>query len=412
MQAEPRSDAARMPVLLALAFYVYCLTALPIFSAPYVAAEFGLADAEITLLTGFVSLGALGAFVLTRRADLGGRRRTILLCFGLLPLACALTAGAPGALLFVLAQMVAMALYSTLRAVLIVFIAEEVEDEGRARGQAWFGLVGSLGGGVPLLVVALAVELPGGWRWAFALAALPLLALSFVRGRVRETARFRRSQAGRAVLLGDEGGLFQSAYRGRAIGLLVAATLRPVSLIAIGVWSYYHAVQNLALDPWLVTLLYVVGGVMGILGIPIGARLANGWGRRPTLLLGVSVAVGAGITYFWMPADRGLWTFVLLASAFGVFNFGAQAQGVAERCIETELFPTHLRATYAGWRSLAEAVARIVSQFSLAGLVHGLGDFSLAVTVLCLATLLPSLVIFLALVPETRGHGLEADSLR
>jgi MFS family permease len=184
-----------------------------------------------------------------------------------------------------------------------------------------------------------------------------------------------------------------------------------VSLIAIGVWSYYHAVHNLALDPWLVTLLYVVGGVMGMLGIPIGARLANGWGRRPTLLLGVCVGVAAGIAYFWVPADRGIATFALLAAAFGVFNLGTQAQGVAERCIETELFPTHLRATYAGWRSLAEAVARIVSQFSLAGLVHAFGDFSLAVSVLCLATLLPSLVVFLASVPETRGLGLASDSV-
>ena len=84
---------------------------------------------------------------------------------------------------------------------------------------------------------------------------------------------------------------------------------------------------------------------------------------------------------------------------------------MADRCIDTELFPTALRATYAGMARLAAAIAGVVCQFALSGLTSWLGGLPQAIAVLSLATFLPSIPIFLWAAPETRGLSLDEASL-
>ena len=115
--------------------------------------------------------------------------------------------------------------------------------------------------------------------------------------------------------------------------------------------------------------------------------------------------------YYWVPGDAGETTAVLLSVSFFLFNGGIQALGVAERCLNTELFPTHLRATYAGWLALATALAGIATHFALSGLTLLLSGLPAAVTLLAVVTVAPALAIFLATVPETRGLTLETASL-
>ena len=84
---------------------------------------------------------------------------------------------------------------------------------------------------------------------------------------------------------------------------------------------------------------------------------------------------------------------------------------VADRCIDAELFPTALRATYLGAARLMNAAAGVVAMFGLSLLAAPLGGLGNAIAVLSVATLLPALAIFLAVVPETRGLSLEHASL-
>jgi hypothetical protein len=86
------------------------------------------------------------------------------------------------------------------------------------------------------------------------------------------------------------------------------------------------------------------------------------------------------------------------------------AFGVADRCLDTELFPTQLRATYAGASRLAQAFAAIVTQFGLSALSAQLGGLVPAISWLSVVTFLPALGVFLLTVPETRGLTLERAS--
>jgi len=84
---------------------------------------------------------------------------------------------------------------------------------------------------------------------------------------------------------------------------------------------------------------------------------------------------------------------------------------VSDRCIDAELFPTALRATYLGAARLMNAGAGVFAMFGLSLLARPFGSLANAITVLSFATLIPALLIFLAVVPETRGLTLEHASL-
>jgi MFS family permease len=398
-----------MYALLALGAYAFYVQALGGIVAPFVAKEFGLGDAGITGIAGWISLGVLGAALLTRLADRHGRRAILLLCFALLPLLSLASALAPGVTSYALAQVVVNALYVTLLSGIAVVISERASDGRRAEGQSWFGLSGALGGGLAFGLAAAADHLPGGWRSLWLVAALPALATLPVRRALRETSRFERAREQGKVDSTRARDLFGREYRRRAIGLLVVSLLRPIALVATTTWPFYHMVRTLGLSPALASLVFLVGGGIGQLGNPLGARLSNRWGRRPTSIAGSFVAVAAGIAFFWVPAAPT--TLVPLMVLLATSQTGIAALSVSDRLIGTELFPTALRATFAGASALMQAGAAIAAQVGLSLLATPLGGLAPAIAWLSAATFVPAIIVFLIVVPETRGLSLERAAL-
>ena len=236
-----------MAALLALTAFASYINTVGGIIAPFVAREFGLSDAGIAGLMGFISLGALGSFGLTRLADRIGRRRVLLGCLAVLPALLLAAALAPGVRLYVAAQILIVALYVTVLATTMVVITEELPDEGRAQGQAYYGLLFSLGGAPVLLLAPLLDGSGSRWRLIWALAALALFAFPWVRRSLPETRRFARAVEDGSVARSRTRDLFQGPYRRRAIGLLAAWTLRPIGMTAVLTYLFYHGVSNLGL---------------------------------------------------------------------------------------------------------------------------------------------------------------------
>jgi MFS family permease len=303
------------------------------------------------------------------------------------------------------------ALFVTVLATTMVVITEELPDETRAQGQAYYGLLFSLGGAPVLLLAPLLAGPPGGWRLFWVLPALVLLALPWVRRSLPETRRFARAVESGSVAATRARDLFHGPYRRRAIGLLAAWTLRPIGVTAVLTYLFYHGVGNLALAPAVVTALFIVGGGVGLAGIPLGARLSNRWGRRPTLATFSLLCVAGGLAYYWVPAEVAGIPGLALGACFAVNQIAFNAYNVAERCLDTELFPTALRATYAGSTRLGQAVATIAANFAVSALSTPLGGIVPAITLVSVATALPAVLIFLAVAPETAGQGLDEASL-
>ncbi|HTO53385.1 MAG TPA: MFS transporter [Myxococcota bacterium] len=397
-----------MRLLLGLSVYAAYVQALGAITAPFFAADLGLDDAKITAIMGFASLGAFGTAALARLADRHGRRGLVLASFAFLPLFSLASAIAPGVVSFTLAQVVVNALMGALFTGIVVAMVEGSSEQWRARGQAWFGLACALGGGVAVGMGAVIERVPFGWRGFWALAALPALAVPSVRRALGETTRFELARDAGRTSTTRAADLFRGPWRRRSLALLVVAALRPIALIATSSWPYYHMVKTLALSPATASLVFIAGGTVGQLGNPLGARLANGWGRKPAAVWGSLVCVASGIAFFWVPAGAGA---VPLLIALSALNQAASAVFyLVDRLIATELFPTPLRATFSGVAGLMVAGAYFVANFGLSLLVGPLGGLVQAITWLSIVSFVPATVIFLAAVPETRGLSLEESA--
>ena len=408
-EGDARSERASVTPLLVLAGYTFYVQMLPMFVRPFVAREFGLDAARMSFLEGLAAVGALGTFWLARRADRHGRRNAILtttLCGTAASLATGL---APTVVFFMIAGTALRACVTALQMVVSVALSEEARDERRARLQSYFGLVAGVGGMLVVVLSGVLENVPGGWRWLYGIAALPALALPFVGGSLLETRRFTRAQSRGATQSSRARDLFQPRYRRRAIGLLLAGTLRPIGMVALGGWAYYHAVENLGIPAAQVAWIYM-GAVVSMLGNPIGAWMANRMGRRPTLVINVVAMLLAGVAYFWIPGHHGLLTVLGLGVTFAAFAFASQAFAVANRLLDSECFPTHLRATYTGANAMGEAIGTVTSYLALSGLLAWLENLPLAITLLAGTAILASVPIFLATAPETRGLTLEEAS--
>jgi putative MFS transporter len=398
-------------MLFALGAYAQALLTLPSMAAPFVAKEFGLADRDLALLTGAMSVSAFGALALSRLADRRGRRVALRLSFAGLGPALVATALAPAVFVYAVAQIAAGALHGALRMVSVVAITEVSSEKARARGQSWYGLLAALGSGVPLGLFALLGEHPHGWRFCFAVMSASALALPWVWRHAPETGRFETAREGGRVERTRLRDLLAPRYRRRALGLALAALLRGAGLGTLGFYVFHHAVSNLGLEPWAVALVFVGGGTLGNLGNPAGAIASERWGRRPTQVVFVLLTLLGGVAYYLVPAGLGLTTPIALALAFFVFVFSVQAFGVADRLVDTELFPTALRTSYAGLRLIVEAGSTALGNFGLAAFIAWFDQLGLAMAALVPGLVVPGLAIFWWATTETRGMTLDEAAL-
>ena len=408
---EPAAPRPPLAALFFLGGAAQAAMTLPMVAAPYVAKAFGLEDAEVAFLAGVISLGAFGAFALSRLADRRGRRLVMRLGFAALGPLSLVTAAAPGVVVYGAAQLVSGAFRGSLTSVVNVAITEVTDDRARARVHGWYGLVSAMASGIPLALSAGLGELEDGWRILFAVLGVLALALPWVWGRVPETGRYERSRAAGEEGRGRMRDLLAPAWRRRAVGLVVVGVLRGAGLGALGVYAFYHAVDNLAQPAWVASAVLGGGGMLGMVGNAVGAILSERWGRRPTQVAGALLTTLSGVAYYQVPAGLGVVTPLALALAFFGYTLGILAFAVADRLVDTELFPTRLRGTYAGVRTVGDAAASVLQNFGLAAAITALGSLELAIAVLVPALVLPALVLFWWVTTESRGLTLDEAAL-
>jgi MFS transporter, putative metabolite:H+ symporter len=408
---DPDAPQPRLGSLYFLGGVAQVGTVLPMFAAPSVARAFDLSNAEVAFLAGLISLGAFGAFGLARLADRHGRRPVMRLCFAALGPLALVTTFAPGVWLYAASQLVFAAFRGALASVVNVAITEVTDDRARARAHGWLGFAAMAAGGVPLGLAAGLGDLPAGWRFQFAALGALVLALPFLWARIPETGRFEKTRTDGLARLGRIRDLLAPAYRRRALGLFTVGLLRGPALGVLGTYAFFHAVENLGQPSWVGAAVLGVSGLLGIPGNALGAILSERWGRRPTQVTGALVSALGGVGYYQVPAELGLATPLLLGLGFGAFVLGIQAFLVADRLVDTELFPTRLRGTYAGVRTVGDAAAATLQNFGLAAAIAGVGNLPLAIAIFVPALVLPSLALFWWVTTESAGLSLDEASL-
>jgi MFS family permease len=182
-----------------------------------------------------------------------------------------------------------------------------------------------------------------GWRWVFALSALPAMMVIAIRRYMPESDLWQAHREQHASAgLRELAVLFSPALR-RATALAFAVTICAMAAYWLkNIWlpTYYHKVRGFSLAD--AAMLLWIGHAGQLLGYALFGRAADHYGRRPSyFVFALLKAAGlAMLTVGWSisAAHPALLYAVIFLLGVGEGNWG----GIGPML--SELFPTHVRA--------------------------------------------------------------------
>ena len=358
------------------------------------------------LLGVFLIGGTLGGWIFSSLADKWGRKPVMALTILCYSIFSGMTAWATeiwhvGVLRFLVAMGVGGEW-----AVGAALVAEIFPRHARERASVIFHASSVVG---LWLAAAVGILVGTQWRTAYLIGVVPALLVLWVRSGVKEPEKWQAAKQLKTDRMGSFVDLLGDArWRRHA---LLGALLAMVGLATF--WGVVVAGKDLAAklleelgDPNAQSKSIVAFGFIQTAGAGVGmlafGPLSSRWGRRNTFAFMHVFAFLLSLTVCWLPFYLHSYTCMLLLLPW--FGFFAQGIHAGYALYFPELFPTHLRATGAGFcfntgRLLAAPVLFWVS----ADLKEVL-DLRLAVS--CLAFLFLLGLVILPFLPETRGREL------
>jgi len=355
------------------------------------AQQWNLVPAQTSLIAsiGFVGM-AVGASVGGLLADRFGRRQVFavtLLIYGLATGASALVGGL--AALLVLRFLVGLGLGAELP-VASTYVSEFAPARMRGRLVVLLEAFWAIGWTASALIGYFVIPASAdGWRWAFALGAVPAVYALVVRWGLPESPRWLELRGRHAEALAITTDLERAARRpstaaaapaapvqlaGTArerLAALWAPSLRRRTASLWIVWfcvnfSYYGAFI------WIPTILVSQGydlvrsfgftliiTVAQLPGYLVAAWLIEVWGRRTTLAVFLAGSAVAAVL-FGTASGEGM--VIATGMALSFFNLGAWG---ALYAVSPETYPTSLRATGSGWAAGVGRIASIVAPLAV-----------------------------------------------
>lgn len=273
-----------------------------------------------------------------------------------------------------------------------------------------------------------------GWRWAFALGALPALYSGVVRRALPESVRFlesrgrteeaeavvRRFEAAAGVAPPAPGEAFAPAAPASPAGPEVAARVglgqlwgRGLARRTLALWLVWFGINFAYYGAfiWLPTLLVARGfplvksfqftlwmTLAQLPGYAVSAYLIERWGRRPTLAAFLAGSAGSALLFAAADSPEGI---LLAGCLLSFFNLGAWG---AVYAATPEVYPTAVRATGAGWAAGFGRIASILAPLSVPPLLAAGGAMAVFGT---FAAFFGLAIAGALMLPEWRGRGLE-----
>jgi putative MFS transporter len=371
---------------------------------------FSVSEATLGPLRGLIELGLFFAFYFTRLGDRWGRKRLLLWSVVGYTAFTALTALSWDIYSFTFFQFAARIFLGAEYACAVTMVVEEFPANRRGRALGTLLACAALG----VIVVGLLLNFgvqdgPLEWRTLYLVGLLPLLAVSVLRRRIRETRRFEELQAQRAdgtvVVEPDFLEPWRPEYRRNLVLVGMLHLFRSLPLFGSTAWWAWFATNEAGFSSARVGVYIIFAYGLGVVGYWVCGRLMEIIGRRVTATLYLAGGALFSILLFQQHTAAPMFVLLIVAVFFGL--------GVAPvmGAYATELFPTNVRSQSAAWvRNIFEILGFVWGPALVGllgdrynGLVGNVGD-----TVgLLMVVQFPAIWLVWRYLPETMGRELE-----
>src|SRR6516164_9707691 len=374
-----------------------------------------------TTVFGWATGGVIGGII----ADYIGRKRTMILAILAYSLTTGLSALAWDWVSFAVLRFLVGVAIGSEWATGASIVSELWPDHARGKGggllQCGAGIGGILASGVWLLIGGVG---PSAWRWMYLIGVLPALVTLWIRRGIPESPRWEAASERRraahalrrsgAALDGESKALTRftvvDLFADRAVRRpLIIAFLMMLS-VTFAFWgvgtfipTYVGAVATkagLSAPAWAgwAGLITAVCGTFGFVSLGF---LADGIGRKPTVMLWYAMClVLTPIVYLW-GANWGLYPLLVLVGVFGFFTLGIWAWAPVWL---PELFPTRMRGTAVAFCFNAPRFISCLGPLIAGTLIAYFSGFGMAATIVGLFFILG--VVAAPFLPETKGKPL------
>ncbi|GMQ93502.1 MAG: MFS transporter [Acidimicrobiia bacterium] len=358
---------------------------------PFARATFELTEGQMSAIFATVRAVSLLGVLFAMSADRNGRRKPLLAAFALLAFGSLATAFVPSIAAYVISQSAVRVALVAIAALSIVLIAEELHPEVRAFGIGIYGLAGSMGVGLGLLLLPIAEANDNAWRILFGFATLGLLAFPLLSRFLPESRAF--TPATPIPFFKALGmGLSRHFWPLAGISFFVAAFSSPAFDFVLE-----RLINGLSWETGAARFLLIVFSGLGAVGLLVGGRLADRYGRRPTSVAALAIGLVGGIGFYTL--DSG-W---FLAASIFLATLGATMLAPSFAAQRSELFPTRVRATATAWLTNVAIIGSISGFATGAVLIDTVG---IAVTISALGAGLVIAIVLVLRLPETQGMDL------
>jgi MFS family permease len=354
------------------------------------ARDFGVDETAQGVAGTVVRVGILLALPLLFLGDRVGRRRVALWCAGAAPVVTALGALAPSFEVLVATQTVGRPLGLALDVLIVVVAAEEMPRDSRAYAVSVLSMATGLGAGFAVMALPLGDLGPSGWRLVYVLP-LVLLVVSFdLARRLPETERFRAHATAAATSRLDR----------RRLGFLAAtAFLGNLFVAPASFFQNRYLLDVRGYSAGLVSLFTLCTATPAGIGVVVGGRLADTWGRRTIAVIGITGGVSLLVVSFAV----GGWPMWVAAASAGICGgLAVPSLGV----YRAELFPTGARSGGGGLITTAALLGGSVGLLAVGALVDAGTPYAVAVGATAVGQVLV-VALLLTRFPETAHRELE-----
>lgn len=355
----------------------------------FVADEFDLSRTGQGVVGAAGRIGTLLAIGVVALADRSGRKRVAVFATAAGGIGSVITALAPGAVTFAIAQALMRTFSAALATVILVYAVEEMPPRSRAYALSLLGMASALGAGMVLWILPFADSAVWAWRIVFVPPALAFLLAASFRRNLPESKWFAK-------------GSTEARLKDRLGPLLVLCAITfAVSLYLAPADQFRNEFlrDERGFSAGQITLFILTTATPGGLGLMIAGRIADTVGRK--VVLGAATVLGLGsLTAVFNTTGVVMWMLALVAAI--VSSGLLPSLGV----YRGELFPARIRNRAVGWVSVAGVAGAVTGLFLTGWLSDRWDSIGSAITLLWIAPVL-GLVLALIALPETTGQSLD-----